>query len=101
MRAIPKSDFIDVISLQNIIKSMKVTVDIPDSELAEVCRFTGESKKGPAILKMVNDALMMKRRARLSQKFISGEWGVELAGFEGVRAKDQIVSDGHSKAWRK
>ena len=29
---------------------MKVTVDIPDSELAEVCRFTGESKKGPAIL---------------------------------------------------
>lgn len=80
---------------------MKVTVDIPDSELAEVCRFTGESKKGPAILKMVSDALMMKRRAKLSQKFVSGEWGVELTGYEDARAKDRSASDGQSKAWRK
>jgi hypothetical protein len=80
---------------------MKVTVDIPDSEMAEVCRFTGESKKGPAILRMVNDALMMKRRAKLSQKFLSGEWGVELTGFEEGRAKDRIVNDGQSRAWRK
>lgn len=80
---------------------MKVTVDIPDSEMAEVCRFTGESKKGPAILRMVSSALMMKRREKLSQKFISGEWGVDLAGFEEGRARERIVSDGQSKAWRK
>jgi hypothetical protein len=80
---------------------MKVTVDIPDSELAEVCRSTGESKKGPAILKLVNDALMMKRREKLSQKFISGEWGVELAGFEDGRANDRTTSARQSKAWRK
>ena len=80
---------------------MKVTVDIPDSELAEVCRFTGEAKKGPAILKMVSDALMLKRREKLSRKFISGEWGVELAGFEDGRSQDRITSARQSKAWRK
>ncbi len=68
--------------------------------MTEVCRFTGESKKGPAILRMVNDALMMKRRAKLSQKFISGEWGVELVGFEEGQAKDRIETDGQSKVWR-
>jgi hypothetical protein len=80
---------------------MKVTVDIPDSELAEVCRFTGESKKGPALLKMINETLRMKRRAKLAQKFISGEWGVELAGFEHARVKDRSASDVQAKAWRK
>ena len=29
---------------------------------------------------MVTDALMLKRREMLAQKFIAGQWGVELAG---------------------
>jgi hypothetical protein len=68
---------------------MKVTVDLSDSELKDVCRITGERKKGPAIRKLVVDALMMKRREEIAGKFISGEWGVELAGFEAGRAADR------------
>jgi hypothetical protein len=68
---------------------MKITVDLPDSELREICLFSGETKKGPAIRKMVEEALMMKRREILSKKFISGEWGVGLATFEEGKARDR------------
>ena len=80
---------------------MKVTVDIPDSELDEICFFTGEKKKGPAIRKMVTDALMLKRRQQLAQKFISGEWGAELGGFEESQAKELKSARQKSQAWRK
>lgn len=68
---------------------MKVTVELSDSELKEICRFTGEHKKGPAIRKLVVDALMMKRREEIAGKFISGKWGVKLTGFEASRAADR------------
>jgi len=80
---------------------MKITVEIPDSEIKEICFFTGEKKKGPAIRKMVTDALMLKRRERLAQKFISGEWGVELSGFEAGQKADRKAGDQRNKAWRK
>jgi hypothetical protein len=68
---------------------MKITVEIPDSEIKEICRMTGENKKGPAIRKLVTDALMLKRRESLAKKFIDGEWGVELKGFEAGQAADR------------
>ena len=70
-------------------ESMKVTVEFPDSEIAEICRVTGERKKGPAIRKLVADALRMKRRELLAEKFISGEWGVDLKGFEAAQAAER------------
>ncbi|MBC8106933.1 MAG: hypothetical protein H7Z14_10115 [Anaerolineae bacterium] len=80
---------------------MKVTVDLSASELDEIRMYTGESKKGPAIRKMVIDALMLKRRARLSQKFIAGSSGVELTGFEAGRARDRQASKRREGQWRK
>lgn len=80
---------------------MKITVDLPDSEMKEVCFFTGEKKKGPAIRKMVADALMMKRREMLSRKFISGEWGVDLAAFETGQSKDRRANEKGARAWRR
>ena len=80
---------------------MKVTVDISDSELKEIFFFTGEKKKGPAIRKLVVDALMLKRRERLAQRFISGEWGVEHEGFEASQAKDPRDAKQQERAWRK
>lgn len=72
---------------------MKITVEIPDSEIKEICRVTGENKKGPAIRKLVTHALMLKRRESLAKKFIAGEWGVQLKGFEeGQRADRQADS---------
>jgi len=68
---------------------MKITVEISDSELQEICRATGEWKKGPAIRKLVADALRRKRREELARKFIDGEWGVELKGFEEGQAADR------------
>jgi len=79
---------------------MKITVDFPDSDVKEICFFTGEPKKGPAIRKIVADALMMKRREMIAQKFISGEWGVELATFEAGQAKDRQTSEKRNRAWR-
>jgi hypothetical protein len=61
---------------------MRVAVDFSDAELNEICRFTGEAKAGPAIRKLILDVLMLRRRELIAQKFITGEWGVELAGYE-------------------
>jgi hypothetical protein len=80
---------------------MKVSVELSDSELNEICRVTGERKKGPAIRKLVVDALTMKRREAMAQQFISGKLGVELAGFESARAADRKSSARRAATWRK
>ncbi len=79
---------------------MKVTVELSDSELKEVCRITGQSKKGPAIRMLVVDTLMLKRRERLAEKFISGEWGVDLPSFEPSVAKERGAEVLRAKKWR-
>lgn len=79
---------------------MKITVELSDSDLKEICRVTGEKKKGPAIRKLVMDALTLKRREKLAQRFISGEWGVELKGFEEAQASDQESARENEQRWR-
>jgi hypothetical protein len=54
---------------------MKVTVELSDSELAEILDLTGERKKGPAIRRLMEEALQQQRRAQITQRFLSGEWG--------------------------
>jgi hypothetical protein len=34
---------------------MKITVDLPETELAEICEITGISKEGPAIRRLLVD----------------------------------------------
>ena len=80
---------------------MKVTVELSDSDIKEICRVTGESKKGPAIRKLVTDALMLKRREKLAQKFITSEWGVELKGLEAAQAADDKADSDDEQRWRK
>ena len=79
---------------------MKVTVDIPDADLADICRLTGESCEGPAVLRMVTDALMMKRREQIARKFVTGEWGVELEGWEADQEAERIANLKLSKVWQ-
>ncbi len=79
---------------------MKITVEISDSDLKEVCRVTGERKKGPAIRKLVADALLLKRRAALAQKFISGQWGVDLQTFQAGQVADQHHDSATAQRWR-
>ena len=79
---------------------MKITVELSDSDIKEICDVTGERKKGPAIRKLVLDALMLKRRERLAQKFITGEWGVNLKGFEEGQAADEKADAMGTQRWR-
>ncbi len=44
---------------------------------------------------------MLKRRQQLAQKFMSGEWGVELEGFEESQAKEVKSARQKNQAWRK
>ena len=69
--------------------SMKVTVEISDQEMQEVLELTGEDKKGPAIRQLLEEALQLRRRAQVAERFISGEWGVELESFEANRDCDR------------
>jgi hypothetical protein len=80
---------------------MKITVELPDSDIKEICRVTKEKKKGPAIRKLVADALLLKRREKLAQKFIEAEWGVELKGFEAGQAADRGADRQSEQRWRK
>lgn len=79
---------------------MKITVDLPETELTEICEITGISKKGPAIRKLLADTLQAQRRAKIAGKFLSGEWSAELTGFEASKAADRSRSQTLSEQWR-
>lgn len=68
---------------------MKITVDIPDKDMKDIMRFTGEKKKGPAIVKLVVDSLMLKRRRELSDEVMSGKFRVEFPDWEEMRKLDR------------
>ena len=97
---------------------MKTTVELPDKLLKEVkLRAVLEGKKlkeaieellrkglaaGPAEKATVvkADKAMLRRRREIAKKFISGEWGVELAGFEAGRAAERRTARERAERWR-
>ena len=97
---------------------MKTTIDLPDELVKELkLRAIHEGKKlkdavaellrrglsakspGPATIVKADNA-MLKRRKEITRKFVSGEWGVELAGFEEARAADRRKAGQRRTAWR-
>ncbi len=64
---------------------MKVTVELPDSAIRDICRYAGEKKKGPAIRKLVLEAALLRRRRELLKKVTSGEWSVDLPDWRELR----------------
>lgn len=79
---------------------MKVTVELPEEEMREICELSGISKKGPAIRMLLSDALQLRRRARISQKFLTGEWSAELDGYEAAKAKEKDTAQTLATQWR-
>jgi len=69
---------------------VKITVDISESDLREIQRYSGTKKKGPAIQKFIADTLRLARRREISRKFLSGEWSVDLPSIEKLR-KDRAL----------
>jgi hypothetical protein len=72
---------------------MRITVEIAESDLREICQITGERRKALAIRKFVRDALQMKRRERFVQEVLSGKLAVEFQGYEEARAADRRASE--------
>ena len=68
---------------------MKVTVELSDTEMAEILDFTGERKKGPAIRRLMEEALQQHHRAQIAQRFLSGEWGVQLESYEADQERER------------
>ena len=68
---------------------MKVTVELSDTEMTEILELTGERKKGPAIRRLMEEALQQHRRAQIAQRFLSGEWGVQLESYEADQERER------------
>ena len=68
---------------------MKVTVELSDTEMAEILELTGERKTGPAIRRLMEEALQQHRRAQIAQRFLSGEWGVQLESYEADQERER------------
>src|SRR5712672_1926899 len=46
------------------------------------------------------DAAMLEARKRIAKKFLTGEWGLDLSGFEEGRKADRDASKAQERAWR-
>ena len=66
---------------------MKITVDIPEKDMKDILRLSGERKKGPAIVKLVAAQLMLCRRRELSDEVMAGKFRVALPDPEEARKR--------------
>jgi hypothetical protein len=46
-------------------------------------------------------AEMLAERRRIGEKFLTGEWGADLTGFEEGRAADREAAEARDQAWRR
>lgn len=79
---------------------MKITVDLPENELKEITKLTGIDKKGPAIRRLVSDALAARRRADMTARYLKGEWSAELPAYEAARQADRARGLTLAEQWR-
>jgi hypothetical protein len=64
---------------------MKVTVEVSDSEMQDILKYSGEKKKGPAIRRLAVDELNYRKRLEMNKKFHSGQLGIDLPTLETIR----------------
>ncbi len=79
---------------------MKITLDLPDSDLEQICEMTGIRKKSPAIRKVLEDVLRVRQRAVISEKSLRGEWSAEIEGYEAAKARDRDTIQTLTDLWR-
>ena len=97
---------------------MKTTVDLPDELIKEIKLLAVDEgrKLKDVVAELLRQGLnavsvgsatvvkadkaMLRRRKALTQKFVVGEWGFELAGYEDARKADRRSSAEHATAWR-
>jgi hypothetical protein len=97
---------------------MKTTVDLPaelikeikllavdegkklKDVLAELLRQGLRAGSGRAGTVVKAGKAMLKRRKALTKKFLAGEWGLELAGYEAARNADRRSAAERARTWR-
>lgn len=92
---------------------MTTKVDLPADLLEEIQQRAARERRGfdDTVTDLLRQALagvaassadrpMLDARRRLVEKFISGEWGVELSGFEASRAADRERGSADGRKWR-
>lgn len=73
---------------------MRITIDIDEKTLAEVMKFTGESKKGPAVVKAATDFLRRSHLDDFTRRVMAGEFDYPMTNDE-LEAADLEDSDAH------
>jgi Arc/MetJ family transcription regulator len=54
---------------------VRITIDIEDDMLAEAMRLTGETKKGPAVVKAAKEFIRRQMAREFGRKVMEGEFG--------------------------
>ncbi len=67
------SNFLDPIFINRYIQKMRITVEIDEKKLEELCFQTGISKKSPAIAKAIEDYLIQRDKEAFLKKVLDGE----------------------------
>jgi hypothetical protein len=73
---------------------VNVTVDILEKDIKDILRFSGEKKKGPAIVKLVASQLMLYRRRELSEEVMAGRFSVALPDWRDTRQRERGEAPG-------
>lgn len=68
---------------------MKITVDVPEKDLKDILKFSKERKKGPAISKFLNAALMLRRREEFCNQVMAGTIRVDFPEWEATRVAER------------
>jgi plasmid stability protein len=72
----------------------------PDETVAELLRAgLAASPAQPATV--VAETSMREERKRIAEKFLTGEWGVDLAGFAEGRKADREAAETRDRIWRR
>jgi len=71
-----------------------------EETIADLLRTSLEQSSSRQTLARV-DASVLERRTGVAEKFLSGEWGVDLTGFREGRAADRDSAADRDRAWRR
>jgi Arc/MetJ family transcription regulator len=68
---------------------MRITIDIDQSVLDDAMRLTGETKKGPAVVKAAQEFIRRQMAREFGRKLMEGEFGDYPMTNEEIEASDR------------
>jgi plasmid stability protein len=72
-----------------------------DETVAELLRAGLAASSSRTATAVRATASMLEERRRIAEKFRTGEWGADLAGFEEGREADRDAAEMRERAWRR